>query len=188
MIINNHTIMKKFSKVSGVTVNTEPKIETQSDKDLSVRNKIISLMDQFLTVRTYGPVDRYQRAGLIKIGGKEMLAEAIIDLIIESSNKSQIKLLEQLKIDTGDWKLIDDKIDSLTNNQTLLCNRNKFNSLLEKYQDENLLIEFVQHGIDKIENKKTLIDYITLIHESALQKSTKLKLISIYTQRLNQID
>ena len=44
MIINNHTIMKKFSKVSGVTVNTDPKIETQSGKDLSVRNKIISLM------------------------------------------------------------------------------------------------------------------------------------------------
>lgn len=179
--------MKKFSKVAGVTVNSEPNIENVSEKESSVRNKIISLMDQFLTVRTYGPVDRYQRAGLIKIGGKEMLAEAIIDLITESNNKSQINLLQELRRDIGDWKLIDDKIDTISGNQTLLCNRNKFNSLLEKYVDEELLVEFVEQGIEKIETVKTLTDYITLTLESGLQGSTKQKLVTIYTLKLNQI-
>lgn len=179
--------MKKFSKVTGVKVTEEPKIEVKKSPDSEVRGKIIALMDQFLTVRTYGPVDRYQRAGLIKIGGKEMLAEAIIDFISESNNKSQVKLLEELKNDLGDWKSIDDKIESISNNQTLLCNRNKFNSVVEKYDDEDLLVQFISTGVDKIENKKTLIDYITLTNESRLQNLTKTKLISIYNNRLNQI-
>jgi len=179
--------MKKFSKVAGVKVFEKPPVSEKPISNLSVKERIINLMDEFLTIRTYGPVDRYQRAGLIKIGGKEMLAEALIDLISESNNKSQIKILEELKADTGDWKLLDKKIDSMSKDKILLQNRNKFNNLLERWSDEKLLCQFIEDGVGKLQNEKTISDYINLTLESHLQPETKSKLVNIYTIRLNQI-
>lgn len=176
--------MKKFSKVAGVKVSEKPQIN-EPVSGVTVKDKIMFLIDQFLTIRTYGPVDRYQRAGLIKIGGKEILADALIDLIDESNNKSQIKILEELKAETGDWQLIDKKIDSMSGEKILLQNRHKFNQLLERWTDEDLLCQFIESGISKIDNNKTIKDYINLTLESGLQPATKLKLVSIYTSRLN---
>lgn len=178
--------MKKFSKVAGVKVSEKPQIN-EPVSSVSVKDKIMFLIDQFLTIKTYGPVDRYQRAGLIKIGGKEMLADALIGLITESNSKSQIKLLEELKAETGDWELIDKKIDTMSGEKILLQNRHKFNQLLERWTDEDLLCQFIEEGIKKLDNDKTIKDYINLTLESNLKSATKLKMVSIYTNRLNQI-
>jgi len=178
--------MKKFSKVAGVKVSEKPQVNTPAN-NVTIKDKIMFLIDQFLTIRTYGPVDRYQRAGLIKIAGKEMLADAIMDLISESNSKSQIKLLEDLRLETGDWELIDKKIDSMFEEKILLQNRNKFNNLVERWSDESLLCQFVEDGIEKLQNDKTVRDYINLTLESNLTTETKQKLIQIYTNRLNQI-
>jgi len=178
--------MKKFSKVAGVKVSEKPQVNTPAN-NVTIKDKIMFLIDQFLTIRTYGPVDRYQRAGLIKIAGKEMLADAIMDLISESNSKSQIKLLEDLRLETGDWELIDKKIDSMFEEKIILQNRNKFNNLVERWSDESLLCQFVEDGIEKLQNDKTVRDYINLTLESNLTTETKQKLIQIYTNRLNQI-
>jgi len=149
--------------------------------------RVLNLMDQYLTVTTFGPVDRYLRAGNIKISGRELLAEALIDLLNSGKEEEQIKVLESLKSEIRDWQVIDEKIQSIKKEKTLISNRNKFNSMLNKYDSESL-IEFTKESVNKIKDKKTLTDYNNLTLESKLSSETKSKLIEIYSERLNQLD
>ena len=100
--------MKKFSNITGQKVGEEPKKEARpiNEEDL-FRSKVMELMDDFLTVRTYGPVDRYLRAGSIKVAGKEEFLEALMSIMSEKSVKDQSKLLEGLKGEISDWKAIE---------------------------------------------------------------------------------
>jgi hypothetical protein len=180
--------MKKFSKITKQDISEEPKVEVkQLNEEELFKAKLINLMDQILSVRTYGPVDRHQRAGLIKIGGKEMLVEAILDLLTEKSIKEQTKVLEGLKSEIRDWEVIDAKINSLNKDRVSLSNKNKFKNLLENYTENDLLVKVVENDIEKISKEKTLADYIQLTTESKLNESTKIKLIKIYSERLNQL-
>jgi len=180
--------MKKFSNITGQKVNQEPKVDIKIDESELFRNRLMSLMDQFLSVQTYGPIDRYQRAGLIKIAGKEHLVEALLNLLQEKNIKEQTKLLEGLKTEILDWEVIDNKIQILQEkNIPSVGNRNKFNSILSKY-DDGTLIEFTKESVSKITDKKTLNDYTTLVLESkSLTNETKNQLVEIYTERLNQL-
>ena len=181
--------MKKFSKITGQKVSEEPKVDVKIDESELFRNRLMSLMDQFLSVQTYGPIDRHQRAGLIKIAGKEHLVEALLNLLQEKNIKDQTKLLEGLKSEIKDWEVIDNKIQILQEkNIPSTNNRNKFNSLISKYENETL-IEYTKENVNKIKSKKTLTDYTTLTLESKnIDKDTKSQLVEIYTERLNQLD
>jgi hypothetical protein len=179
--------MKKFSNITGQKVNEEPKVEIKIDETETFKMKVLNLMDQYLTVTTFGPVDRYLRAGNIKISGRELLAEALIDLLNSGKEEEQIKVLESLKSEIRDWQVIDEKIQSIKKEKTLISNRNKFNSMLNKYDSESL-IEFTKESVNKIKDKKTLTDYNNLTLESKLSSETKSKLIEIYSERLNQLD
>jgi hypothetical protein len=180
--------MKKFSNITKQKVNEEPKtkeVKVLNEEEI-FKSKLIDLMDNILTIRTYGPVDRYQRAGSIKIGGKEMLVEAILDLLSDNNKKEGTKLLEGLKSEIGDWNVIDSKIEELNSESPHFKNKVKFKSMLESYEGESLLIK-VQKDIDKISNKKTLKDYIELTKESNLSGDLKDKLINLYLTRSNLI-
>ena len=180
--------MKKFSNITGQKVTEEPKKEVkQLNEEELFKIKLLSLMDSFLTVRMYGPVDNHQRAGLIKISGKELVVEAILDLLTEKSSKEQTKLLESLKNVVGDWEVIDSKIDFINREKALFKSRKRFNTLLENYTNESL-IEKVQLDINKITKQRTLRDYIQLTQESKLDNDIKNNLVKIYTDRLNQLD
>ena len=180
--------MKKFSNITGQKVTEEPKKEVkQFNEEELFKLKLLSLMDSFLTVRMYGPVDNHQRAGLIKISGKELVVEAILDLLTEKSSKEQTKLLESLKNEVGDWEVIDSKIDFINREKALFKSRKRFNTLLENYTNESL-IEKVQLDINKITKQRTLRDYIQLTQESKLDNDIKNNLVKIYTDRLNQLD
>ena len=177
--------MKKFSNITGQKVTEEPKKEVkQLNEEELFKIKLLSLMDSFLTVRMYGPVDNHQRAGLIKISGKELVVEAILDLLTEKSSKEQTKLLESLKNEVGDWEVIDSKIDFINREKALFKSRKRFNTLLENYTNESL-IEKVQLDINKITKQRTLRDYIQLTQESKLDNDIKNNLVKIYTDRLN---
>ena len=179
--------MKKFSNITGQKVAKEPQIEVQLNEEDLFKSKLIGLMDQILSVRTYGPVDRYQRAGLIKIAGKEMLVEAIIDLLSEKSNKEQVKLLESLKSEIRDWKVIDDKIEIIsTGKSPKLSNRNKIKSLLESY-DEESIVTVIESKIGKVKSIETLVDYSNLISESNLSNTTKQQILNLYSDRIKQL-
>ena len=145
--------MKKFSKITGQKVNEEPKVEIKIDETETFKMRVLNLMDQYLTVTTFGPVDRYLRAGNIKISGRELLAEALIDLLNSGKEEEQIKVLESLKSEIRDWQVIDEKIQSIKKEKTLISNRNKFNSMLNKYDSESL-IEFTKESVNKIKDKK----------------------------------
>ncbi len=179
--------MKKFSNITGQKVTEEPKKEVkQLNEEELFKLKLVSLMDSILSIRTYGPVDKHQRAGLIKIAGKEMLVEAIIDLLTEKSSKEQTKLLESLKTEVGNWEVIDSKIDFINREKALYKSRQRFNTLLEKY-DSHSLLEKVKLDINKITKHRTLRDYIQLTLESRLNSEFKHELVKIYTDRLNQL-
>jgi hypothetical protein len=181
-------MMKKFSNITGQKVTEEPKKEVkQLNEEELFKIKLLSLMDSFLTVRMYGPVDNHQRAGLIKISGKELVVEAILDLLTEKSSKEQTKLLESLKNEVGNWEVIDSKIDFINREKALFKSRKRFNTLLENYTNESL-IEKVQLDINKITKQRTLRDYIQLTQESKLSNEIKTNLVKIYTDRLNQLD
>ena len=63
--------MKKFSNISNVKVSEEPKLEVkQLNEEEMFKAKVMNLMEQLLSIRTYGPIDRYLRAGNIKVVGK----------------------------------------------------------------------------------------------------------------------
>jgi hypothetical protein len=181
--------MKKFSKLTNQKVNEEPKVEKKIDESEVIKYRMIDLMDKFLSIQTYGPVDRHQRAGLIKIMGKEMLAEAIADMLVDIANNDKTKLLESLKSEIRDWEVIDNKIQSLHKERPSLGNRNKIRSLLETYgQDEDLLVEVTESKVNKINDISMLKDYITIISESEIKESTKLKMIQLYDNRIKQIE
>ena len=179
--------MKKFSNITGQKVTEEPKKEVkQLNEEELFKLKLVSLMNSILSIRTYGPVDKHQRAGLIKIAGKEMLVEAIIDLLTEKSSKEQTKLLESLKTEVGNWEVIDSKIDFINREKALYKSRQRFNTLLEKYDSDSLL-EKVKLDINKITKHRTLRDYIQLTLESKLESEFKNELVKIYSDRLNQL-
>lgn len=172
--------MKKFSNITGQKVGEAPKIEDVkiNEEDL-FKSKVLNLMDQLLSIRTYGPIDRYQRAGNIKIAGKEMFLEALMDLLSSKSLKDQAKLLENLKVDVKDWNVIDSKIEdvnnkiSKTNESTkLLSHKNKLNTLYKNYKDdESMMIQMVDIMVGKITNPESA--HIRAITAESMSNSGK---------------
>jgi hypothetical protein len=156
--------MKKFSNISKVKVSEEPKVEVkQLNEEEMFKAKVMNLMEQLLSVRTYGPVDRYLRAGNIKVAGKEMFLEALMDLLKDKSSKDEKKILESLKSTLSDWESIDSKISEveqkIAENQQkdkMIPHRNKLNSLYNNYgQDEEMFMNMVQESCNKITNSET---------------------------------
>lgn len=155
--------MKKFSNITGQKVGEAPKVEDVKINEEDIfKSKVMNLMDQLLSIRTYGPIDRYQRAGSIKISGKEMFLEALMDLLDGKSLKDQAKLLENLKVNVKDWEAIDSKIEDVNNKLTksyekvnLRSHKNKLNSLYNNYMgDEDMIMQMVDKMSEKITNSE----------------------------------
>lgn len=61
------TMIKKFSNITGQKVGESPKVaDVKLNEEELFKAKIMNLMDQLLTIRTYGAVDRYQRVVILK--------------------------------------------------------------------------------------------------------------------------
>lgn len=178
--------MKKFSKITNQKINEEPKVDKKIDEAEEFKFKMLDLMEKFLRVQSYGPVDNRYLAGKVKIEGKEVLAEALLDLFSDSSNKKQKAILESLKSEIKDWNVIDDKIDSISKDDISLTNKLKFQRMLERYDDESVLL-FTENNIEKITDKKTLNEYSLLIEKSNLKQETKQNIINIYNSRIDKL-
>ena len=151
--------MKKFSNISKVKVSEEPKVEVkQLNEEEMFKSKVMNLMEQLLSIRTYGPVDRYLRAGNIKVVGKEMFLEALMDLLKDKSSKDEKQILEALKGSVSDWEAIDSKISEVEqkiaenkDKDKMIPHRNKLQSLYNNYgQDEEMFMNMVQESCNKI--------------------------------------
>jgi hypothetical protein len=156
--------MKKFSNISNVKVSEEPKVEVkQLNEEEMFKSKVMNLMEQLLSIRTYGPVDRYLRAGNIKVAGKEMFLEALMDLLKDKSSKEEKRILESLKSTLSDWEAIDSKIDEVNQKiaegqekDKMIPHRNKLKSLYNNYgQDEEMFMNMVQEACNKITNAES---------------------------------
>lgn len=136
--------MKKFSNI------TESKSKvSKSDKNDQLKSAILKLMDNYLTIRSYGSARTELLNGALAISGKEMFAEALINLINDKSVRDQIKSLESLKSITKDWQSIDSKIDKLLETlgekrslKMMSEHANKIKSLIKTY-GENEDFEFI---------------------------------------------
>lgn len=156
--------MKKFSNISNVKVSEEPKLEVkQLNEEEMFKVKVMNLMEQLLSIRTYGPIDRYLRAGSIKVAGKEMFLEALMDLLKDKSSKEEKKILESLKSSVSDWETIDSKIDEVNQKiaegqekDKMIPHRNKLKSLYNNYgQDEEMFMNMVKESCNKITNAES---------------------------------
>jgi hypothetical protein len=171
--------MKKFSKITNQKVNEEPKVENKVDESSLLKIKMVNLMDKLLKIQSYGSVDNRFLSGSVKIQGKEMLAEALLDLLSEKSIDEQTKVLENLKSKIRDWEAIDNEIESIKKSDISINNKSKFLKILEKYNDEETLLLFLESKIPNIKDNKTLLDYKELTINSNLSKETKEKIINM---------
>lgn len=189
--------MKKFSKITNQTVTEQKPVERKlTDVDI-MRVKISNLMENYLRVQMYGPVDRHQRAGLVKVAGKELFLEALLSMLEEYSTGKNIKLLESMKSETSDWKLLDDKIENLTlqlesiKDGKLISHKEKLKSILTKNQDKSVILEQVDNSISKISNPQTAIlraqAATYLISEGVFEKELLIQIAKKYLDRSKEL-
>jgi hypothetical protein len=192
--------MKKFSNISKVKVSEEPEVEVkQLNEEEMFKAKVMNLMEQLLSVRTYGPVDRYLRAGNIKVAGKEMFLEALMDLLKDKSSKEEKKILESLKGAVSDWEAIDSKIDEvnqkIAENQEkdkMIPHRNKLQSLYNNYgQDEEMFMNMVQESCNKItDSEKAYLRGLTaeyMANEGKYPKEVFTKVSELFKEKSKQL-
>ena len=166
--------MKKFSKSINQKINEEPKKEYKIDEVAEFKQQLLSLMERFLKVQSYGPVDDRYLNGSVTIEGKEMLAEALLELLTDKANNKQTAVLESLKSEISNWEVIDRKIDSINESKPVLENKIKFDKFLNKYSsDEESMLMVSESKASNITKKETLNDYIKLVERSKLSETTK---------------
>jgi hypothetical protein len=153
--------MKKFSNITGQKVNSEPEIKiNKKEQELNeLKYNIMDLMDNILSIQSFGSARTELLNGSITISGKEMLAEALIDLLGEKLLKSDIKVLESLKNDIRDWNLLDNKIDQinttiddkklLENNKNLV---NSISSFIKKYENDDMFDILLEQHCNRIDS------------------------------------
>jgi DNA helicase IV len=155
--------MKKFSSISGQKVNEEPKVEASKELNelMILKAGIIKLMDNLLTIQTYGSTRRDIIQNNVKITGKEMFAEALIDFLGDKSLNDQIKALESLKSESRDWQSIDNKVNDLHNEisekLTLSDNVNqikKIKTFLETYGSDERFDSILETYTNRVKNGK----------------------------------
>lgn len=182
--------MKKFSSVSGEKVGEKPVLDNKLDEKSLFKLKVLKMVEDILTIKTHGPIDRYYRAGSIEIGGKELLAEAILALMNDNSIGDKVKLLESLKADIRDWKAIDDKIDTIIESKEgkSYLFKNKVNNLLEMYKgDDDLLVGILERKFNKINTVDKMDKYLEVILENRVSSDLLNKVKNIYKLRFNEI-
>ncbi len=135
--------MKKFSKITGSQVKSEPKTEENEEvnKINSIKAKLIKLMNDFLKIQSVGAARTELINTSISITGKEILADAILDLIMNEFNSEKMDLLESLKLEINDWFTLDKKINQINTqiiqekDKTDLNIERKLVTFLELYSD-----------------------------------------------------
>jgi hypothetical protein len=183
--------MKKFSNITNVKVGQEPdKKENKMNEEESFRFALLGLIDKHLHIQTYGPIDRYLRAGTIKITGKEALAGAIAELMTDKTTLEKTALLESLKGKVGNWEAIDEKIEEVgsewskkVQDRLLAPHVRKIEQLMEKYgEDEDMLVEMAKKSAGKMRT------YNNASLRAAAAATMKLeKIAGIYVERANKL-
>lgn len=185
--------MKKFSNITGQKVAEEPKVEIKITEADVFKSKVMALMDDFLRVQMYGPITRYHVAGTMKVAGKELFLEALLDLLGDKSNSDKIKMLESLKSKVTNWEYLDEKIDEIKSQPgNLYKHKSVIKSLYNKYKsDSDLLIEQTKKSASKLKSSDVVnsrYKACQCLKEDSNFNSELISLMSdIYLNRLNEL-
>jgi hypothetical protein len=151
--------MKKFSSFSGEKVNQEPEVKLAKEQleKKALKASIMKLMDNYLQIRSNGSVRKELYNNSITIAGKEMVAEALIDLLSDKTYLDQIKALESLKSDNTDWISIDNKINQISekiveNNSIDKIQVKKIKSFLDTYSNDKSFETILEKYVSRIKS------------------------------------
>ena len=175
--------MKKFSKITNVKVNEQKPVETTTTELDLMKAGVKKLMDSYLNVQMYGPVTRHERAGSVKVVGKELFLEALIDFLEEFTSKDKVKVLESLKSESKDWKLIDSKIDEIkeSTNQIkeskLVSHKEKVKSMIKRFNTKETLTDYLSTTLPKVKNGE--LAYMRSLAAKRMMKENKNPLLKI---------
>lgn len=154
--------MEKFSKMTGQSIPQEPTIEiTKEEKEyLDMKYSILNLLDNFLSIRSYGNPRQELVGGNLQIDGKEMFAEALIDLVKGESKKENIKVLESMRAETGDWFVLDKKINELSSSLKSMTDkadsvrRTNIRNFLETYSENSSFEIMLEKYVGRLNDSK----------------------------------
>lgn len=159
--------MKKFSKITGEKVTEQKPVEIKTTEVDLMKAGIMKLIDSYIGIKMYGPVTRHERAGSVKIDGKEIFVEALIDFLEDFTSKDKVKLLENLKSESKDWQLIDEKIDQIKSSQEeiseskLIPHKQKVLSMIKRYTSKDDLNNYIDSTIMKVDEESRLLRSIS---------------------------
>jgi|LakMenEpi03Aug12_release.lakeMendotaPanAssembly.Ray.scaffolds.fasta_scaffold407133_1 hypothetical protein len=150
--------MKKFSNMTGEKVSVEPKVEINKEvlERQMMKSGIMKLMDNLLRIQSNGGARTELLESSIRITGKEIFAEALVDLFGTKAASEQIKALESLKSVSGDWEAIDSRIDEILerNDRSVYENNpeklRKIESFLETYGKSEILGDVLGNHVSRI--------------------------------------
>lgn len=149
--------MKKFSSFSGEKVNQAPEVKMTKEQleKKALKASIMKIMDSYLQLRSNGSVRKELFNNSITISGKEMVAEALIDLLSDKKYLDQIKALESLKSDNTNWVSIDNKIDEILekidqNNSIDKTQVKKITSFLDTYSNDKSFETILENYVSRI--------------------------------------
>jgi hypothetical protein len=190
--------MKKFSGISKVKVNEEPK-QTQPSKEevskIELKNSIMDLMNDFLRIVSLGGA-RKNILPHVQIDGKDLFVEALLDLLSSKEYKDKIVALETLKSESQDWASIDSQIDLLQEKEkwtlTKVELKNqilKIENLLKIYEGDSFIVQTTATSLDKQELDKRLKALDHMIHSDRWSniKSQLVKLQSTYSDKISNL-
>lgn len=184
--------MDKFSKISGSKVGESPKVAPDKEKLQldALKASISKMIDEHLILRFYGSARRDIMENTVKIGGKELFIEALLDFMNDKSIQDQIKTLESLKGNTRDWQVIDDKINDLC----ILIDENKrfgenkkqiakIKTLIDTYGDDERFTDFLESLVKKSTNSNEAY----LMAETANKMKSNFKYLNYSKKYLTMI-
>lgn len=177
--------MKKFSNTIGVEIKKpeESKLNKEESELESVKYAIYELIDHFLQVRHYGS-SRPESSMSTKIVGHEMFAEALIDLMMKSSEDEQIKSLESLKSTNRDWISIDDKINDIESSKVYLREMRNIKKLIEKYgSDKDNISMVMDNNIKRIKSADIALKNHYIAEKMILNKSSNKDVLKVISNK-----
>ena len=150
--------MEKFSKITNNKVNEVPELVEDKEKLKlqALKAGITRLIDNYLTIRSYGGAKTEQLMSSVKISGKELFIEALIDFMNDKSLEAQIEALESIKNVTRDWESVDGKITQLNNKMIEekefgknTKQINKIKTLLDNYSEDDRFETILETLVEK---------------------------------------
>jgi hypothetical protein len=163
--------MKKFSDVSNIEAPKSEPIKETNEERVDIKSAIFNLMENYLTIRSYGSARTELLSSQLKIDGKEMFVEALLDMVNNFTKEDKVQLLESLKTDNRDWESIDSKIDEIRKEVSDIKLESKIKSQIEKWGKSGDLSLITQNKVSKVQDLEYLNKVIQVCEKMEMDNS-----------------